>query len=105
MIEKLARAVYDAEDPLSGDTIATVIHMSDHLFWDDTLSGESDTDRQLEAVRIICRAAARAVLQALRDPTPEMIEAGEFVAVRDFIPDGQFETVIWRAMIDAASAP
>ncbi len=45
---------------------------------------------------------ARAALQAIREPSPGMVEAGEHVAVRGFIPAGQFETVIWHAMVDAA---
>ncbi len=65
-VEKAAQAIYDAIDPLSGDHIATVIHMSDHLFWDGVGAGSelTDIERQLEAVRIICRAAAVAALSA-----------------------------------------
>lgn len=65
-VEKAARAIYDAEDPLSGDHIATVLHLSDHLFW-DSVGDDSmkDVDCQLEAVRIICRAAARAALASI----------------------------------------
>jgi len=60
-----AKAIYDAIDPLSGDPIATVIHMSDHLFWDDRLPGATDIERQLAAVRLICRIAACVVLETV----------------------------------------
>jgi hypothetical protein len=57
--DRAAKAIYDAVEPLSGDHIATVIHMSDHLFWHE-LPGETDIESQLAAVRLICRVAARA---------------------------------------------
>jgi hypothetical protein len=63
-VEKAAQAIYDAVDPLSGDTIGTVIHMSDHLFWDDNLEGGTDLEQQIAAVKIVCRAAAEAALTA-----------------------------------------
>jgi len=78
MIERVAKAIYDATDPLSGDPIATLVHVSDHLFWDgvDPEKEMTDLERQLEGVRIVCRAAAIAALKALREPTSEMVEAG-----------------------------
>jgi hypothetical protein len=42
-------------------------------------------------------AIVDAVLAALRDPTPEMVEAGD--------REHKFTAGIWRAMIDAAAAP
>lgn len=64
-VERVSKAIYDAVEPLSGDPIAVVLHNSDHLFWDDRLPGDTDVERQLAAVRIICDTAARAALQAL----------------------------------------
>lgn len=100
MIERITRAIYDAEDPLSGDPIAVTIHLSEHLFWDGVQPDVemSDIDRQKLAIMEVCRAAATAI-QAMRDPTPEMIEAGEAV-------DGTVTALpIWQAMIDAATVP
>lgn len=59
--DRAAKAIYDAEDPLSGDPIGVVIHLSDHLFLDDRLPGETGIEKQLAAVRVICRVAARAL--------------------------------------------
>ena len=67
LVERVARAIFDKTEPLSGDAIGTVIHMSEHLFWDDRLPGNTDIDRQLAAVRIICKEAANAALAAI-DP-------------------------------------
>lgn len=64
-VAEVVRAIYDAVDPLSGDSVGTVIHLSDHLFWDDRVPGDTDIERQLEAVRIVCRAAATAAIAAL----------------------------------------
>lgn len=99
VVEKLARAIYDATDPLGGDPIATLIHVSDHLFWDGVQPDKEMTDleRQLSAVQEVCRSAARAALKALRDPTPEMVEAGQ--QCEAWGGDGG---QIYRAMIDAA---
>jgi hypothetical protein len=45
---------------------------------------------------------ARAVLQAIREPSEGMVEAGEEVAMRPFVAAGQFTPETWQAMIDAA---
>jgi len=92
-----AKAVYDAVDPLSGDHIATVIHMSEHLFWDNQMPGDTDIERQLAAVRVICRVAVDATLDALAaNISDEMVEAGmEFSFPR--APSATF-----RAMLTAA---
>lgn len=64
-VEHVAQAIFDAIDPLSGDTIGTVIHMSDHLFWDDDVKGKTDLECQIDAVKTVCRAAAEAALRAI----------------------------------------
>lgn len=101
MIERVAKAIYDATDPLSGDPIATLIHVSDHLFWDgvDPEKEMTDLERQLEGVRIVCRTAATAALKALREPTPAMVEAGHDAC--DWAANAE---PIWQAMIDTALA-
>lgn len=69
MREKIARAVYDATDPITGDPIATTLHLSELSFY------TGPVEEQLKQVMEVCLAAADAVLDALREPTPEMIEA------------------------------
>lgn len=63
-IETVAQAIYDAVDTISGDTIATVVSMSDHLFEiiDD---GETEVEAVLRATMSVCRDAARAAIAAL----------------------------------------
>ena len=45
------------------------------------------------------RAQARAALEALRDPSPAMVAAGEEYLVRECQIS---EAALWRAMVDAA---
>lgn len=54
-IESVARAIFDAVDPLSGDQIGTTLHESQYVRG-DTLP------EQIEQVMRICRSAARAAL-------------------------------------------
>lgn len=44
------------------------------------------------------RSAARAVIEAMREPTAEIISAGS-----DYMPGAGYAEGAWRAMIDAAS--
>jgi len=64
LVEKVARAIYDATDPLSGDPVAVVIHMSDLLHWEGVASGQMmpDIERQKLAIMEVCRAAATAAI-------------------------------------------
>jgi hypothetical protein len=66
--EMVARAIYDATDKLSGDSIATVIVASDHLF---PLKEHQEGNSAAEAYRLaameICREAADAAISKLRD--------------------------------------
>lgn len=45
---------------------------------------------------------AKAALEALREPSEGMVEAGDAISVRDFVPAGQFTTLTWQAMLTAA---
>lgn len=67
LVERVGKAIYDAVEPLSGDPIAVVLHLSEHLFWDDRLPGATDVEQQLAAVRIICETAAAAAIAAMPD--------------------------------------
>lgn len=63
-VELVAEAIYDAVDTISGDTIATVISMSSHLF--ETIDdGETEVEAVLRATMSVCRDAARAAIAAL----------------------------------------
>lgn len=96
MIERAARAIYDAEDSQSGDTIGTVIWNSEHLFCDN-IEGEEIVDRAWRACRPVCLDAVRAVLQALREPSEGMVDKCFDVGGWDY----DFR-VVWQAGIDAA---
>ena len=82
MIEKCARAACDAAWAKHGEG------------WDHA------SDWQREEFRL----GARAVLTALRDPTPEMVEAGERAAWDDgnHMPAIRAMEAGWTAMIDRA---
>ena len=47
----------------------------------------------------------RAVLEALRDPQPEMVEAGIDASVTCSRTAEDAEACVWRAMVDCALAP
>jgi hypothetical protein len=47
----------------------------------------------------------RAVLQALRDPEPEMVDAGIDAAIVCRRSAEDAETCVWRAMVDCALDP
>jgi len=99
MIERIAKAISDAIDPTSGDPIGVTFHHSEFV------EGET-IQEQLEQVKSICLAAARAAIEAMRNPTAEMVEAGlsavSDVTVRE--PKGTAWDALrfHRAMIDAA---
>jgi len=77
MIERVARAIYDANDELSGDPIGVVIVASEHLFPQRShMEGNSSSKAYQLAAMDICRSAARAAIEALVEPTPEMKAAG-----------------------------
>lgn len=105
MVEKVARAIYDAEDTMSGDAIAVVLIESEHLYpkpehyVEDAPTSEA---YQLAAMEL-CRTAARAVLECLRTPTPEMVKAG--LASVSGYPRPEAVKAIFLAMIDAALSP
>lgn len=56
LIEAAARAIYEAECPLSGDTISVTIHNTEHV------PPEGTIPEQLDQVMDVCRSAARAAL-------------------------------------------
>ena len=88
MLEICARAIYDATDPLSGDNLATLIIASDHLFPQrEHLEGNPTSKAYQLAAMDVCRTAARAVIEALMEPTPEMLAAG-VMAHFEFIASG-----------------
>lgn len=93
-IEAVARAIYDAVDTISGDTIATVISMPSHLF--ETIDdGETEVEAVLRATMSVCRDAARGAAIAALDkargdgwrtmddaPTRALLIAGKHIAVK-----------------------
>lgn len=80
--EAVAQAVYDAECPLSGDQIATLIHHSEHV-------QVHDGDKGLGDVWRVCFAIADAVLAALAAaPQPEPEAGGGWMPI-ETVPVGR----------------
>jgi hypothetical protein len=67
VVERVAKAIYDAADPTSGDCVAEALMHSPFV-------GAGDTDIIYD-VMAICRSAARAAILALREPNNEMLAA------------------------------
>jgi len=102
MVEKVARAIYDANDPTSNDPLAVLMHAY-NPFIDDS----RPIPEQLEQVMDICRSAARAAIEAMRKPSELMLDFGSFAfhtLDRDNDGSREFAIDIWQAMIDAALA-
>lgn len=59
LVEVMARAVYDAENGIDGDTIAEIIHENFRIEADDGNKGIDNT-------MAVCRIAARAAIAAAR---------------------------------------
>lgn len=90
MIERVARILFDIDYPNAVEV--------DEIFWDEKCD--------------YYRADARRIIEAMREPTKAMTEAGE----QADLPGGQFggehfrgssvmgddAAAVWRAMIDAA---
>lgn len=87
-VEAAARAIYDAEDKLSGDAIATVIISSDHLFPSrEHYHGNPSSKAYQLAAMDVCRTAARAALEsALSSSSP--VPVGEWKPIEDGRPYG-----------------
>lgn len=65
-----------------------------------TIDGERafcDDPRTDHPQKCECRLAARAAIEAMREPSEAMLAAGDYVAL-----DGDVSKKMWRAMIDAA---
>ena len=103
MIEKVAKAIYDATGPLSGDTIATVIVASEHLFpGRQHTEGNSSSKAYQFAAMDVCRSAASAAIEAMMEPTPQAIEAIKATVARQtkgFHLSNDFAAEIWRSAL------
>lgn len=103
MVEKTAKAIYDGLDPLSGDSIGTVIVASEHLFPNhEHLKGNSSSKAHQLAAMDVCRAAARAAVDAAMEPTPEMLAAA---VASGFAPTEEAARGVWWHMHHAALTP
>ena len=91
IVERVARAIYDAADPTSGDCVAEALMHSPFV-------GDGGRDA-LEDVMAICRSAARAAILAMQEPTEAMVMAGEDAAP----PFGDHNPhAAWTAMVAEA---
>lgn len=92
MIERVARAIYDAQNGIDGDQVG------DMLYTDHRIDGPDAETCRAQVMRV-CNYAARAAIAAMREPTEVMIEASN----REW--DGRMSyrsSGAWQAMIDAA---
>jgi hypothetical protein len=91
VVERVARAIYDAADPTSGDCVAEALMHSPFV--------GAGIGRPIYDVMAICRSAARAAILAMREPTNAMVMAGDAASppFGDHNPYGA-----WTAMIDEA---
>ena len=71
LIERVARAIYDAPDTQSGDMVGTVIWNSEHLF-PEFKNGETGPDAYRRATMQVCRDAARAALAVFNEVYPDL---------------------------------
>jgi hypothetical protein len=85
VVEVVAKAIYDAPDEQSGDTVGTVIWNSEHLFY-ETIDGEEIVDKARRASMPVCRSAARAAIAALSAPRPDegVVEALRRATIRSY---------------------
>lgn len=109
MVERVARAIYDA----------AAKHEGTGKTWDDLLALIGKNDRRFAKEAYECvLAEARAAIEAMREPTPAMIRArwptyhpwGQNAPPPEerqgmFDEMAEKTTVIWRTMLDAALAP
>jgi hypothetical protein len=78
MIERVAKAIYDANDKLSGDPIGVVIVASEHLFPQRShMEGNSSAKAYQLAAMDVCRSAARAAIEAMMEPALEAAYVGD----------------------------
>lgn len=96
MVEKAAKAIYDAPTTFDGDTIAT--HLSQSMMIDGSAT---NADELRKIVRSVCRDAAIAVLKAMREPTQSMIDAMDEYA-GTIAPEHAYEAAIDQAIAEAA---
>lgn len=67
MVERVARAIFDAENGLDGDRVG------DMLYGDFRIDGPVENAR--EETMIVCRMAARAAIEAMREPPVQVTDA------------------------------
>jgi hypothetical protein len=66
-VAEVADAIWDAEEPLSGDAISVLIIASEHLFPSAEHQKGNSTSKSYElAARDVCRTIAQAALDAMR---------------------------------------
>lgn len=83
-VERLARVIYDTPEPLSGDSVGTVIYASDSIYPSGQhLAGNSTSKAHRLATMDVCRTIARSVLEAQR--THKDVHGRSYVSV---VPPG-----------------
>ena len=103
MVERVARAIYDAPNGIDGDQLA------DMLVEDCRITGADPAACQTQVLDV-CRHVARAAIAAMREPTEAMVSKRaerpvtlQMSGLAMSAPLGASAAKdCWRAMIDAA---
>jgi hypothetical protein len=90
MVEKVARAIYNRPTRLDGDEIA--VHLGNSMMIDGSAVDAADLER---IVMQVCEDAARAAIEAMAEPSEEMLAATGWSGLK-WAPDA------YQAMIKAA---
>lgn len=99
MVERVARAIYDAENGIDGDTIAELISENDRI----RVVGD---DLGLPATMEVCRVIASAAIAAMREPNQHMLSRGSYHCITGAgaVNEGDMRQAkaVYQAMIDRA---
>lgn len=99
MIERVARAIYNQPTKFDGDQIG--VHLSQSMM----IEGSAKNLEELrEFVMTVCRDAARAAIEAMQEPTEEMIAVGTEVEVPGNNDEGANEQIGGYAATEVYSA-
>ena len=100
MVERVARAIYDAADPTSGDQVAEALMYSPFV---------GDGDREpIADIMEICRSAARAAIEAMMEPSDQMLEEAEVGYITSILETAHNTRVardIYTSMLRASLNP
>ena len=110
LVEEVARSIYDADNDIDGDQVGDMLYENDRI---TDVSTEAAIEQTMRVCRSAARAAIKATLVGIREPSEAMKQAGLAVALREFAANINPKMVRalsytgieeYRAMIDALAA-